>query len=67
MNRDELAAAWDEGYAAAIDDYGCDVPWGGTTSDENPYRPHVHRWEALRSQPPSWRCRGCREITETRP
>lgn len=33
-----LAAAWDEGYADAIGDYGCDIPWGGTTSDDNPYR-----------------------------
>ncbi|MND01891.1 hypothetical protein D3C83_210640 [compost metagenome] len=33
-----VAQAWDEGYRAAIEDYGCDVPWGGFTSDENPYR-----------------------------
>lgn len=32
------AAAWDEGYADAIDDYGTDIPWGGTTSDHNPHR-----------------------------
>lgn len=32
------AEGWDEGYAAAIDDYGTDIPWGGTTSDDNPYR-----------------------------
>ena len=33
-----LARAWDEGYEHAIDDYGCDAPWGGSTSNENPYR-----------------------------
>lgn len=33
-----LAQAWDEGYRAAIEDYGCDLPWGGFTSDDNPYR-----------------------------
>jgi hypothetical protein len=35
---DDLAGAWDAGYRAAIEDYGCDIPWGGMTSDENPYR-----------------------------
>lgn len=33
------ATAWDEGYKEAILDYGCDIPWGGFTSDANPYRP----------------------------
>lgn len=32
------AEAWDEGYRDAIDDYGTDIPWGGMTSDANPYR-----------------------------
>lgn len=33
-----VAAAWDEGYREAIEIYGCDIPWGGTSSDDNPYR-----------------------------
>lgn len=33
-----LADAWDEGYREAIEDYGCDIPWGGFTSKDNPYR-----------------------------
>ncbi len=27
----------------------------------------AHRWDALRSIPPSWQCRDCREITYERP
>jgi hypothetical protein len=33
-----VAQAWNEGYRAAIEGYGCDLPWGGFTSDDNPYR-----------------------------
>lgn len=33
-----VAEAWDAGYKAAIEEYGCDIPWGGFTSNDNPWR-----------------------------
>lgn len=33
-----LADAWDQGYEEAIDRYGTSIPWGGTTTEDNPYR-----------------------------
>lgn len=42
-----LAQAYAEGYKAAIEDYGCDIPWGGTEPWRNPYQTETGDGEVL--------------------